>query len=134
MSERVVKLDTMRGGAALERFNVELDRVIANVLDPNTDPKAKRSVTLKVSIKPTEDREQGVVSIDCQSKLAGMKPVAGQFFFGLDKHGKAVAVEHNPRQSGMFAEDDAEPSVDPETGEELPSGEKGLRGINGGAS
>lgn len=47
MSEReIVSLENIGRGAALERFDVELQKVLENVLDPNTKPTATRKVTL----------------------------------------------------------------------------------------
>lgn len=45
-------LANLGGGAAVERFQEELQKVITNILDPNTEAQAKRSVVLKVTIKP----------------------------------------------------------------------------------
>lgn len=39
---QVKKLDELMDGAITERFNRELQRVLENVFDPNTNPKAKR--------------------------------------------------------------------------------------------
>lgn len=43
----VVSLDTLGGGAAVERFNYELSRVLENILDLNTNPTAGRQVQLR---------------------------------------------------------------------------------------
>ena len=39
-------------GAAVERFDLELQKVLDNIQDPNTDPKKARSVFLKFTITP----------------------------------------------------------------------------------
>lgn len=96
-SERIVSLDTLGNGAAMEMFGDELQRVLDNIIDPNTDPKAIREVTLKVKIKPDEDREMGNVTIATASKLAPVKSVDTIVFIG-QVEGKAIATERNPKQ------------------------------------
>lgn len=104
MSENVVSLSTLGNGAAVQLFQVELQKVLDNIVDENTNPKAIREVTLKVKVKPDEDRDYGQVSISCTSKLAPMAPFGTNFFIG--KRGRqGVAQEHNPKQAKLFESD-----------------------------
>lgn len=96
-----VTLDTIGGGALTELFGAELARILENITDPNTDAKAKRTVTITVSFKPNRDRDIADVELKCASKLAGIMTVGTQLFMG--KHqGKLIAVESDPRQSDLF--------------------------------
>jgi hypothetical protein len=98
-----VTLDTIGSGALSELFDAELARVLANIADPNTDEKAKRTISITVSFKPSGQRDSAAVELTCASKLAGIQKVATQVFMG--KHlGKLIAVENDPRQSGLFDE------------------------------
>ena len=96
-----VTLDTIGGGALAELFAVELARILANIADPNMDAKAKRSMTLTVTFKPSRDRDVADVALTCTSKLAGIQTVAAQVFLGKHK-GQLIAVESDPRQSTLF--------------------------------
>lgn len=113
MSTSLVELtlESVAGGAAVELFDREFRKVLDNILDPNTDPTAARSVKIEIKIKPTEDRESGTVSVVVGSKLATAKPVAAQIFMGMH-NGKPTAVMYDPRQPGLFDEGQ-EPSVLP---------------------
>lgn len=91
-----VTLATLGRGACIERFDDELKRVLDNILDPNTADGA-RSVTLKVSILPNEERTSAAVSIAVDSSVKGPKAVPTMIFIGKDR-GNAVAFEHNPEQ------------------------------------
>jgi hypothetical protein len=102
-AEDVVSLASLAGGAAIERFDDELARVVANVLDPNTDEKATRTITLKVKVKPGRDRDFGAVSFSVGSQLAQARPVETMVFFGV-QDGVAIAVENNPKQARLFDE------------------------------
>ena len=88
-------------GAAVERFDIELQKVLDNIQDPNTDPKKARSVVLKFTITPDEDRGVGKYSIDAQAKLAPIKAHPGRVFLGRDKDGHGVASEEHPAQVEM---------------------------------
>lgn len=97
MNEQFVTLDTLAQGAAIEKFEDELNRVLENILDPNTKPTAARSVTLVVSFKPDEDRSFANTLIEVKAKLAPSRGVGTAIY--IDRHaGRAVATEYNPRQ------------------------------------
>lgn len=105
MPDRVT-LDNLGKGAAAELFNVELQKVLDNILDENTKATAVREVILKVTIKPDEERDTGDVKIQATSKLAPIAPFDTNFLIGKQK-GKAVATEYNPRaqQQKLFKEE-----------------------------
>lgn len=99
----VVTLESLADGAAAELFQSELDKVLRNIADPNTDPTAVRRVTLVVAIQPDDDREVGEVSVKATAKLAGLKGARTRVFFGRHQ-GELVATEYNPKQQGLFDE------------------------------
>lgn len=99
----VVTLSTLGGGAALELFQAELDKVLRNIADPNTEARKKRDITLKVSILPDDSRGVGGVLISCTSRVCGLKGHETVFYFGRHA-GQLVAVESDPKQMGMFDE------------------------------
>ncbi len=92
-----VTLDTLKGGAALQLFQEELDKVVANIMDPNTDAEAVREAVIKVRIKPDKDRSGGAVQIIPSSKLAPAVALGTRMFFGK-KGTRFMAFEHNPQQ------------------------------------
>ena len=95
--EQFVSLETLGQGAAVEMFSDELRIVLENVLDPNTKATATRSVTLKLTIKPDDDRAFASTALECTSKLAPTRPVGVPIYIG--KHaGQAVATERDTRQ------------------------------------
>lgn len=96
--ERMLCLETLREGAAVERFNDELRVVFANMVDFNTDHKTKRSITLTVEFIPNEERTGFAERIKCVSKLAPPKPVEGFGYIKIEKDGEVTATEFNPQQ------------------------------------
>jgi hypothetical protein len=105
---RECSLATLLGGGAVERFDDEIKRVVENILDPNTEPKAKRSVTLTVTIEPTLERDKGVVVAAVKTKLAPPKKDGTLWYFGR-RNGRAAAIEQDPQQPKMFEEEPAKP-------------------------
>ena len=93
MDQEKVSLATVGGGAAIERFDIALQQVINNILDVNTDARKERSVTLKVTFRPTENRDMGAVSVDVVPKLAPVSAFKTQVFLGTDATGKGMACE-----------------------------------------
>lgn len=97
MDEQFVSLDSLGQGAAIEKFEDELNRVLENVLDPNTKPTTSRSVTLTVTFKPDEDRSFANTLIEVKSKLAPSRAVGTAIYIGRHA-GRAVATERDTRQ------------------------------------
>jgi len=100
-ADELVRLDTIACGAAVELFDMELQKILANIADPNTDPEKVRSITIKVSIFPNKARDSAEVVVGSGSKIVPVQPAAAVVFFGK-KEGRRVAVEHDPRQTGLF--------------------------------
>lgn len=96
-----VTLDTIGGGALRELFEAELNRVLANITDPNTDETTKRTIALTVTFKPNSDRDIADVDLACSSKLAGITKVRTRLYVGRQQ-GKLIAIESDPRQTTLF--------------------------------
>jgi hypothetical protein len=97
VESRRVSLETLAGGDVLALFQQELQKAPENIGDPNTPWKAKRSVTLTIAIHPNEERDFGIVEIDCFAKLPRAKPLGTQLFVGVEG-GQVVAYEQTARQ------------------------------------
>ena len=104
MQVQSVTLESIGGGALTEIFAHELARVLANINDPNTSEKAKRAISISVVFKPGADRDLADVELTCVSKLAPVSKVSTRLYVGKSG-GKLVAVENDPRQTGLFDAD-----------------------------
>ena len=90
----------IRGGSAIELLDLEIAKVLANIKDPNTDGKTKRSCTLTLSFGPNEEGTISEIDISVKSALAGPQKQKVTARLTLDKDGNAVAEELN-RQRKM---------------------------------
>ena len=86
-NKETMSLENIGEGAAVERFGIELDKVIENILDINTEAEVVREITLSVKIKPTEDRDMIAFGIQARSKLAPLKAFVSKAIVNPD--GKA---------------------------------------------
>lgn len=58
---------SMARGAFEERVDYEMDKVIQNILDPNTKATAKRKITLTIELTPDDERRTIGVSVTAKS-------------------------------------------------------------------
>ena len=66
---------SMARGAFEERVDYEMDKVIQNILDPNTKATAKRKITLTIELTPDDERRTIGVSVTAKSTLAATEMV-----------------------------------------------------------
>jgi hypothetical protein len=100
---QIVKFENLSNGAAIERANLELVKVLENIKDPNTSLKVCREINVKIKIKPSDDRSAGAVTIQATSKLAPVSEHMTQVYFGEDNAGNQEMSE--VVQPTLFPED-----------------------------
>jgi hypothetical protein len=115
MADQPVTLLTICDGALEELFNRELSRIVDDIRDVNTDPKDVREITIKIKIKPGEERNFGAVTCNVRSKL-GVTGSVGTIFTFEERGGKSVVLETVSTQKQLF-EMSVGGKVDEETGE-----------------
>lgn len=92
-SRQIKKLDELMDGALTERFNYEMERVLNNVFDMNTDPRKKRQVQIVIDITPNERRDAAEFKVDVKSKLAPPVAIAQTVMIYQDDSGNVTATE-----------------------------------------
>lgn len=92
----------MARGAIQERVDYEVTKVINNILDANTDPKAKRKITLTIEMKPDENRQFISLSAIAKSTLAPVVPIGTTLGIAADSNGEMVIVETVPQVPGQM--------------------------------
>lgn len=93
MEGKIVDLNTFADGAVSERFNIELQRVLENFADLNTDPKAKRSINLVVTLRGDDARDVLLADVQAKTKLAPAKKLEAKIIMDLDETGKVTGSE-----------------------------------------
>ena len=93
---------SMARGAFEERVDYEMDKVIQNILDPNTKATAKRKITLTIELTPDDERRTIGVSVTAKSTLAATNPVATALYVTSDGNGELVVAEMVPQVPGQL--------------------------------
>lgn len=104
----------MARGAFQERVDYEMEKVVSNILDPNTKATAKRKITLVIELVPDDDRRQIAVNVMAKSALAPTSPVGTALFVTSDDNGELAVVEMVPQvpgQTSMGGEVQEEPKI-----------------------
>lgn len=92
----------MAQGAIMEQVNLEVSKIVDNILDLNTEPKKKRTLTLTVDFVPNCDRSQVVINATAKSKLLPNNAVQTTLYVGADAStGEIQAVEMVPQVPGQ---------------------------------
>lgn len=89
-------------GAMLERFDYEMQKVVDNILDPNTPATKPRKVTLTITLKPDADRQQIGHEVVVKSNLQPTNPIAGSTAI-MSRNGSVSLVEMVAQIPGQLA-------------------------------
>ncbi|EGD47078.1 hypothetical protein Cpap_1470 [Ruminiclostridium papyrosolvens DSM 2782] len=79
-------------GALVEQADIEIQKVLENIADPNTDDKKARKLTITMTFKPL-DRESAAIEVVTKSTVAPYKPVTTQVFIGRDDDSGVVTAK-----------------------------------------
>ncbi len=132
----LLNLREFAGGALQEKANAAMQRVLENMQDPNTPYKVKRGITIKIGFAQNEDRDDVMVEMSVETKLAPSSPVHTMMSIGRDlENGEVYAEEYGKQIKGQMSLDLARTpagsvqqidgdTVDTQTGEIIETGSK----------
>lgn len=107
--KQIIDLGNFANGGVSEKFNLELQKVLENIADPNTDPSKARKVTLSVTLKGNENRDLASVSVEAKSSLAPAKPISTEIIIDVATNGKVSGAELKSGIRGqMYADENGE--------------------------
>lgn len=96
----------MSMGAILERVDYEMEKVLANILDPNTKATGKRKINVCLELVPSADRQTIVVNTVAKSTLCPTEPITTSLFITSQPGtGEMVVAEMTPQVPGQFGMD-----------------------------
>lgn len=117
--EKIINLETLAEGGLTEKVNMALQEVLNNIIDPNTDYKVKRKLTIDITFISQEDRDLALLDIQTKTKLAPPKSIGTKIVIGTDGKGGVMASEFGKQVPGQSVM-----RVDEETGEVLTTAEE----------
>lgn len=80
-----LELGSIAGGGVSEVFAHEMRRVLENIADPNTKATAKRSITVKIALKPNDARSLTEIEYDVKTSLPGVETKKSSAYIAMDK-------------------------------------------------
>lgn len=104
-------LSQLANGAIQEKLDGELEKLFANIHDPNTKAEDKRTVTIKLDFVPDENRQTVKVSSNIAIKLANVRDVSTTVLTGKNiASGEIEAKELKSKVPGQtyFDSDDVQ--------------------------
>ncbi|MEH7521986.1 replication terminator protein [Bacillus sp. JJ1503] len=107
---KIIDLNTFADGALAERANVELQKILENIADPNTDATKKRKLTLTITLSADDKRDVVLSTVVAKSVLAPAKQIEAKFIKDMDSRGNITGAELKSGIKGQTY-------IDMETGE-----------------
>lgn len=85
MSKNInLDLATAASGAIQERFEQSLAKVMANIMDVNTEPEKKRQITLTIDLIPSPGRTEVGIEVTAKEKLVPRYPAKTRMLIERD--------------------------------------------------
>jgi hypothetical protein len=88
-----IDLTNFADGSVAEKFNQELQKVLENIADPNTDPKKVRKLTLTIKVAGNDKREVLDVQVEAKSALIPAKAIETKLIMDYDNKGRVTGAE-----------------------------------------
>lgn len=107
--KKIIDLNTFAGGALAEKVNIEMQKALENIADPNTDHKKARKVTVSITLKANERRNLANVIVDTKSTLVPAVGVESELIIDFTSEGKITGAELKSGIPGQaYMNDDGE--------------------------
>ena len=121
-----INLETLAGGAFVEKLTKALAEVAQNIQDPNTNATAKRGIAVNIRFSPSKSRQVVSTAITVQTKLAATEAIETQMIMGINmRTGEIEVAEYDGQirgQTSLFdpVQQDEEPDDVQEVEAEQP--------------
>lgn len=99
MADYILNFGNMNDGKVLEALDDSIKKIVANILDPNTDPEQKRKIKCTISFEPSADRAYVLVQAKVEPTLAAVPASTGAIHINC---GDNQAYVRDPRQDELF--------------------------------
>lgn len=107
--KQIIDLNSFASGALAEKVNIELQKALDNIADPNTDHKKARKVSVTITLKANEKRNLANVVVDTKSTLVPAVGVETELIIDYTQDGKVTGAELKSGIPGQaFMNDDGE--------------------------
>lgn len=91
--KQIIDLNTFASGALSEKVNIEIQKALDNIADPNTDHKKARKVNVSITLKANEKRNLANVIVDTKSTLVPAMGVETELIIDYTQDGQVTGAE-----------------------------------------
>jgi predicted KAP-like P-loop ATPase len=99
-------ISNLAKGALVEQFEGELEKVLDNIVDPNTAAMKVRKITITLEIKPNEHRNMADIKFHTKSSLIPANAVSTAILINKDTSGNVEAAELGQEVFGQMKLDE----------------------------
>lgn len=108
-----INLQELAGGAVAEKIDIELQNVLENIADPNTNPKKARKLQITLTFKADENRDIANLSTVVKSTIVPAKPTESKVVLDFDENGMVTGAELKSTAKGQtFIDQDGDVADD----------------------
>jgi hypothetical protein len=107
-NEQRTTLANLAKGAAMELFDIELEKVLENIDDINRDPKKARELDIVIKFVPTETQGIVLVKVGTKLKLSSFNEIKTHISYGRNEHTKQMEAYEIQRTQRSLWDDAAE--------------------------
>lgn len=102
MGKRRISLETLAGGEAADRVDEALMDAVVNMMDPGTDAKKKRRVSIVIDLVPDERRRVAGASVSVTAKLVPHGPAKTSLLMDVSPSGEIGVTEYGSQIPGQM--------------------------------
>jgi hypothetical protein len=93
-----INIGNLAGGAIIEQTNLEIEKIVKNIMDINTSPEKKRKLTLEIVFLSDENRDISKITFLTKALLAPQKAISTVIVFDNNNEGELVIEELKTKQ------------------------------------
>lgn len=115
MEANIKSILEMARGAIMERVDIEMPKVIENIMDPNTKPTKARELTVTLVLTPDDSRQMVALDSTIKTKLQPYNPIRTNLYITDAADGDGYSVMELtpdvPGQMRMFGQEEEPPAI-----------------------
>lgn len=105
-SEEQTTLANLAKGAAMELFEIELEKVLENIEDINRDLKKPRELDIVIKFVPTDTQGIVLVKVGIKSKLSSFNEIKTHISYGRNEDTRQMEAYEIQRTQRQFWDED----------------------------
>ena len=90
---RNMNIANIADGALVEQVDIEITKVLENIMDPNTVLNVKRKIVIEMIFGADDSRDVSEVKFKTKSILAPQRTIATRIAFDKNKNGEIISEE-----------------------------------------